>query len=76
MENLFRWIISPIGAYIISPIKDTKAHSYNLIFECSKNVVEYKALLLVLHALKDLGAKKVQIFADSELVVNQVNDIY
>ena len=33
-------------------------------------------MLLGLHALKDLGAKRVQIFGDSELVVNQVNDNY
>ena len=64
------------GVYIISPIKDTKAYSYKLMFECSNNVADYEALLLGLRALKDLGAKRVQIFGDSELVVNQVNDIY
>ena len=61
-----------VGAsvYIISPIRDTKAYSYKLVFECTNNVVEYEALLLALHELKDLGAKRVQIFGDSELVVN------
>ena len=29
-----------------------------------------------MHALKDLGAKRVQFFGDSELVINQVNEIY
>ena len=65
-----------VGVYIISPIKDTKSYSYKLVFECTNNVAEYEALLLGLHALKDLGAKRVQIFGDSELVVNQVNDSY
>ena len=64
------------GVYIISPIEDTKAYSYKLIFECSNNVAEYEALLLGLHALKDLEAKRVQFFWDLELVVNQVNDSY
>ena len=64
------------GAYIVSPIKDTKTHSYKLIFECSNNVANYEALFLGLRALKDLGAKRVKIFGDSKLVVNQVNDIY
>ena len=32
--------------------------------------------MLGLHALKDLGAKWVQIFGYSELVINQVNDSY
>ena len=58
------------GVYIISPIRDTKAYSYKLVFECTNNVAEYEYLLLGLHALKDLGAKRVQIFGDSELVVN------
>ena len=49
------------GVYIISPIRDTKDYSYKLVFEFSNNVVEYEALLLGLLALKDLGAKRVQI---------------
>ena len=72
--------VDKVGAdasvYKISPIRDTKDYSYKLVFECSNNVAEYEALLLGLHALKDLGAKRVQIFGDSQLVVNQVNDIY
>ena len=63
-----------VGVYIISPIRYTKAYSYKLTFECSNNVAEYEALLLGLHALEDLGEKRVQIFGDSELVINQVND--
>ena len=47
------------GVYIIFPIKDTKSHSYKLIFECSNNVVEYEALLLGLHVLNEVGAKRV-----------------
>ena len=62
------WTMAKIGpgasVYIISPIRDTKAYSYNLVFECTNNVSEYEALLLGLHALKDLGAKRVQIFGD------------
>ena len=51
-----------VGVHIISPTKESKVHSYKLIFECSNNVAEYEALLMGLHALKDLGAKRVQIF--------------
>ena len=32
--------------------------------------------MLGLHELKDLGAKRVQVFGDSELVINKVNDSY
>ena len=45
------------GVYIISPIQgEFKALSYKLTFECTNNVAEYEALLLGLHALKDLEA--------------------
>ena len=44
------------GVYIISPIRDFKALSYKLKFECTNNMAEYEALLLGLHRLKELGA--------------------
>ena len=44
------------GVYIIYPIRDFKALSYKLTLECTNNATEYEALLLGLHALKDLGA--------------------
>ena len=64
------------GVYIISPIWDFKALSYKLTFECTNNVAEYEALLLGLHALKYLGAQRIRVLGDSELVINQVNDSY
>ena len=62
--------------YIISPIIYFKGLSYKLTFEFTNNVAEYESLLLGLHALKDMGAKRVQVMGDSELVINQVNDNY
>ena len=64
------------GVYIISPIRDFKDLSYKLMFECTNNVAEYEALLLRLHALKDLGEQRIKVLGDSELVINQVNDSY
>ena len=64
------------GVYIIHPIKYFKALSYKLTFECTNNVAEYEALLLGLHALKDMGAQRIRVLGDSELVINQVNDSY
>ena len=40
------------------------------------NEVEYKALIAGLHLECKLRACTVKIFSDSQLVVNQVNDIY
>ena len=64
------------GVYIISPIKDFKGMPYNLTFECTNNLAEYESLFLGMHDLKDMGAKRVQVMGDSELVINQVNGIY
>ena len=64
------------GVYIISPIRDFKSLSYKLTFECTNNVAEYEALLLGLHALKELGAQKIKILGDSESVINQINESY
>jgi ribonuclease HI len=43
---------------------------------CTNNVAEYTALVRGLAAAKLLGAAKVTIKADSELVVRQINGIY
>ena len=55
---------------------ELKVYSYKFTFECTNNVAEYQALLLGLNALKDLGAKIIDVFGDYELVINQVNDNY
>ena len=42
----------------------------------TNNEAEYAALLLGLGEAKRLGAERVTVFADSELVIKQVNGIY
>ena len=59
-----------VGVYIIYPIRDFKDLYYKLNFECTNNVVEYQALLLGLNDLKDMGVKRIEVFGDSELVIN------
>ena len=65
-----------VGVYIICPIRDFNDLSYKFTFECTNNVEKYEPLLIGLNALRDLGAKMVQVMGDSELVINQVNDSY
>ena len=64
------------GVWSIYPIKDFKYLSYKLSFECTNNVVKYEDFLLGLNALKYMGEKRIEVFGDSELVVNQENDSY
>ncbi|XP_075669634.1 uncharacterized protein LOC142639317 [Castanea sativa] len=47
-------------------------HSFRLGFRASNNEVEYEALLAGLKAVLGLGAKEVEVYSDSRLVVNQV----
>ena len=50
--------------------------SWKLNFQCSNNIAEYESLLLGLHLLKKLGATRINVYGDSELVIKQVNGEY
>ena len=42
----------------------------------TNNIAEYQALLTGLQEAQQLGAQEVEIYLDSELVVNQINGVY
>jgi len=46
-----------------------EGHAYRLNFRCTNNMVEYEALLLGLKLIRDLGATKVSILGDSNLII-------
>ncbi|CAN6693342.1 unnamed protein product [Malus baccata var. baccata] len=59
-------IINPRGVY----------HYYSFLLDYQENTnnrAEYEALIIGLEILMDLGATEVEIFGDSELVINQLN---
>jgi hypothetical protein len=60
-------IVSPNGAYIDLSIR--------LEFACTNNQVEYEPLLHGIEYLRDLGARDVDLFGDSNLIVQQVREI-
>jgi len=45
---------------------------YRLKFPCTNNMTEYEALILGLRFMLSHGVKNIQVYGDSELVVNQV----
>lgn len=64
------------GIWIRPPKCEPKFFSYKLYFDCTNNVAEYEALVLGLRVLKNLRAKKIYIYGDSELVINQFKGSY
>ena len=47
--------------------------SYKFKFQCSNNIAKYESLLLGLHLLKKLEARRINVHGDSELIIRQVN---
>jgi len=65
----------PAGAGIL--IKDEKGKTVKMfsryLGETTNNQAEYQALILGLEKAKELGAKEIDCYLDSELLVNQLN---
>jgi hypothetical protein len=61
-----------IGCFIISPRGIEYEISIQLEFWCTNNLAEYEALISSLEVLLDMGVDKVDIYGDSQLVVQQI----
>jgi hypothetical protein len=61
-----------VGCVIVSPNGAYKDLSIRLEFACTNNQVECEALLHGIEYLRDLGARDVDVFRDSNLIVQQV----
>ena len=57
---------------LISPNGSRLRYAFRLHFSASNNIVEYKALVNRLHITIELGAMRLYVRGDSELVVDQV----
>ena len=47
-------------------------HSFRMRFKASNNEAEYKALLVRLKTVLGIGARDIEAYSDSRMVVNQV----
>ncbi|XP_050890001.1 uncharacterized protein LOC127095338 [Lathyrus oleraceus] len=61
-----------VGILIISPRKNPIKFKYKLKGLCSNNEAEYETLIAILEILLELGATRVEIMGDSELVIRQI----
>lgn len=64
------------GAYICDESGKTIAEIAEYLGETTNNVAEYQGLLFGLKKLIELGAKNIEIRADSELMVKQLKGEY
>ena len=53
-----------------------ESHACNLHFKCTKNATEYEALILGLNLLRKLGACRIIVHGEFELIIKQVNGEY
>ena len=64
------------GAFLSDEKGDTVAEVYKYLGEATNNQAEYSALILGLEEALKIGATKVSVFCDSELLVKQVKGEY
>ncbi|GKV17254.1 hypothetical protein SLEP1_g27785 [Rubroshorea leprosula] len=64
---------SGAGAVLIGPGSFRSEHALKFNFEATNNMAEYEALLLGLRLAAELKVRSLQVYSDSQLIVNQVN---
>ena len=57
-------------------LNQVRTLSYKRSFDCTNNMVEYEALVLGLKILKEMGARRILVHGDYELIINQIMCIY
>ena len=67
---------SRAGVVLISPERLILEQAMRLNFLASNNESEYEALLIRLKCAKCLGADRLRVFCDSQLVANQISGEY
>ncbi|XP_075478812.1 uncharacterized protein LOC142519663 [Primulina tabacum] len=67
---------SGVGVVLISPAGEEVKLAVRLDFRASNNEAEYEAVLAGLRAARNVGATRVLIFSDSQLVAQQMKGMY
>ena len=67
---------SGAGILFVTPQGCTIPKSYKLLFPCTNNMVEYEALMLGLKWVVQWKIIELDVFGDSQLIINKINDEY
>ncbi|XP_050897084.1 uncharacterized protein LOC127103889 [Lathyrus oleraceus] len=65
-----------VGVLIASPRVGPTMFKYRIMEKCSNNEAEYEALIVGLQLLKGMGASRIEVRGDSELIIKQVTCEY
>ncbi|MBI5167719.1 MAG: ribonuclease HI family protein [candidate division NC10 bacterium] len=65
-----------VGVVLESEGGDFVGEDYRFIGKATNNTAEYRALLIALEKVRDLGYAKVRIYTDSQLLVRHLNGDY
>ncbi|CDO99984.1 unnamed protein product [Coffea canephora] len=64
------------GLLLTSPLGDELAYALRFDFRASNNESEYEALIAGMMIARKLGAESIEVYSDSQLIVNQVGGSY
>lgn len=68
--------VSRVGIVLISHDNHMIPHAYILPEPCSNNVAEYRAIIIGMQVAQAVGAKSLEVYGDSQLVVNKMKDTF
>ena len=67
---------SGAGVLFITPQQYSLSKAYKLLFPCTNNIAKYEALINGMTMAIESHVDELRIFGDSQLVINQVNNVY
>ncbi|KAL0854257.1 hypothetical protein Bca101_059409 [Brassica carinata] len=65
-----------VGIVLISPMGNTASRAVRCNFKSTNNKSEYEALITGLTLVHQMGKENIQVFSDSQLIINQVQGEY
>ena len=67
---------SSVGLLFITSQKYSLPKAYKILFPYTNNIIEYEALINNTKIAVEWRVDELNIFGDSQLIINQVNDVY